>query len=592
MAMAKEAVESAAAVLPFELKTQGWKLERKTINDDEVQFVARNESLQLATSPAGTAEEAIAGATILQTRSEGKRVSRKQIKEQVKSAKSEGQSENAAQNTPNFKQIDIALVAPSKTNPRKRFSALEELAASIAAKGVLEPLLVRPKGRRFEIVAGERRYRASKLANLDKVPCLVRELSDADAIEIQAIENIQRSDLTPLEEAAAFRQLISTKPDKHSAETIAKTVGKSASWVWDVMKILDLIPEAKRLLDAGKMSINHAIPIARLTPAQQKQVIDPYSGGLFRDERHTLDFDDDDREPDEYDGVQPVSVKELQAYIAQHVRFDPHKAAQAAPLLFDNTAEKVDTAAAKPGRGKKVIAITHNYHVQDSARDPNERTYSTVSWRRADGTKDAPACEQSVLGVVVVGRDYGQAFDVCIARDRCKVHWRPEVAAKEKREREKARSASGATSSKAKSASSAKESEAEKKRAAELEIENKADDLATALVREEAEAKLSKLPKTLPLEVVQLAAEVVDDQVYSPYFSKERKAKRITQANFLSVLIASLARQDIEELEIGFERDWGLSWAAALGVNVKALRKSALQQVKAEVEVQTSGVKK
>jgi ParB/RepB/Spo0J family partition protein len=485
-----------------------------------------------------------------------------------------------AEISPELKMIPIGDIVSSKTNPRKRFVDLDELAASIASKGILEPLLVRPKGKRFEIVAGERRFRSGKIANLERLLCLVRKLSDADAVEIQAIENLQRSNLTPLEEAASFRQLIDTKPDKHSAESIGKTIGKSASWVWDVMKILDLVPEAKQLLDDGKMSINHAIPIARLTATQQKKVIDPDDGGLFRQERHTLQFDTDDGgKPDKYDGVQPVSVKELQAYIADHVRFDPHKAAAAAPLLFENTAERVDEAAGKPGRGKKVIAITHNSYVQDDAKDPNERTFSSVSWERADGKFDSKTCDSSVLGVIVVGRGYGDAFDVCVARDKCKVHWAGVIAAKEKRQKQAGSAPAAKTAGK-----SAKAAEAENRRRAADDLKEKTETLALNLIRKAAEEKLAKLPTKLPKAVFDLTLKALKDQVYSEGLFK---AKGITQDNLVSILAASLAADDLKEID-GYQEEEALEWAKALGVDLKKLRATA----EAQIKVQTSGEKK
>jgi ParB/RepB/Spo0J family partition protein len=477
-----------------------------------------------------------------------------------------------------IRSIEIGLVDPSKTNPRKDFGDLTGLAASIEQQGILEPLIVRPKGKRFEIVAGERRYRAAKLANLDKLLSIVRELSDADAIEIQGIENIQRQNLKPLEEAAQYRLLINTKPDKFSAEEIGKRQGKSPQWVWDLMKLLDLVPEAKKLLDEGRISVNHAIPIARLTPEQQKKVIDPDDGGLFRNERHTLQFDDDDEsKPDKYEGMQPVSVKELQAYIAEHIRFSPHAAAKAAPLLFENVAQQVDEAAARPGRGKKVIAITHNSYVQDDAKDPNERTFSSVSWRRADGKFDSKKCDASVLGVVVAGRGYGEAFEVCVARDKCKVHFGDVIKAKEKRQKEKDREPAAQSSGSAKPGNA----EAEKKRRAAAEQEEKIEKLTEELFQKAAKEKIEKLPAKLPGKVFDYLLQQLKGEICSQSFNK---AKGITQDNLAWTLITCIAKDDIDE---GFDDD---RWAKVLGVDLTKIRAAAKAQIKKEV--QTSGAKK
>jgi ParB family chromosome partitioning protein len=492
--------------------------------------------------------------------------------------------------TADFKLVPIANITPSKTNPRTHFNQeyLQQLGDSIAEKGIIEPLIVRPLGAKLEIVAGECRYRSAGLAGLSHLPCLVRSLTDEQALEIQIIENLHRKDLTPLEEASGFRALIKTNPDKHSATTIAARIGKSPTWVWDLMKLLDLVPEAKKLLEAGRMTVNHAILIARLKPDEQKRVIDPDDGGLFVGESSLFgDNDDEEDAKDVYADLKPVTVRELQAHIAQHIRFDPHKAAKAAPLLFEEVAQKVDEASAKPGRGKKVISITHNYHVQEDARDPSDRTYSTVSWRRADGTKgttpdpahygkfiDSPKCDYSVLGVVVVGKGYGEAFDVCIARDKCKLHWGKEIAAKAKSQKE--RLANGHRES---LKSDARETAAQKRRREEAEIDNKAQKAALSSIRKAALAKLETLPQKLPKPVFDRLVEILRDE------TGLRTKKGLTQENLVYTLAIDTAKQDLND---SYWDDQVIAWAEALGVDVKKLQSDA----KDSLRLQTSGVKK
>ncbi len=103
--------------------------------------------------------------------------------------------------------IDLSRIDPSKTNPRKRFdaAAMAELTVSVAAHGVIQPILVRPTGSRFELVAGERRFRAAQAAQLSAIPALVRDLTDLEALELQVVENLKRADLHPLEEHASLR---------------------------------------------------------------------------------------------------------------------------------------------------------------------------------------------------------------------------------------------------------------------------------------------------------------------------------------------------------------------------------------------------
>ncbi len=335
-----------------------------------------------------------------------------------------------------FQQLPLDWIRPSKTNPRTHFaeSAIADLAQSLLDKGCIEPIVVRPvKGKpdAFEIVAGECRYRAAKLAKLGHLPAVIRDYTDEQALEIQLIENLHRNDLTALEQARGFRKLIDANPDKHSVQTIASRIGMSDSWVWDRMKLTDLIPEIAELLEQDRISVGHAIPIARLTPAQQRKVVAKDRGGLWTFDG-ALAFDED---PKTAQRVKPVSVRELQAWIADHIRFDVEHAAKAAPLQFGDVAERVAAAAAEPGRGKKVVPITFSHYCPDGAKDEHERTYGSTAWKKAEGQDGQPTCEYAVLGVVAAGEHYGEAFHVCIARDKCTLHWKREIAEREKNQK-------------------------------------------------------------------------------------------------------------------------------------------------------------
>lgn len=346
-------------------------------------------------------------------------------------------------------ELSISTVTPSKTNPRTHFSDsyLAQLASSIRDKGVLEPIIVRPLGSRsragvgFEIVAGECRYRASVIAEKTTIPSLIRHYTDEQVLEVQLIENIHRQDLTPLEQAKGYRALIDANPTKHSAETIATRIGMSPAYVWDRMKLNDLVPEAKTILDRELMTVGHAIQIARLKPEDQQRVIkvERLNGyhrsaeGLWEFHGGRLALDGEDKtKKDKYADVKAVSVRELEEWIRDHIRFDVAHAAKAQPLAFEQTAEIVQAAAAQPGRGKKVIAITSAYRVSDEARDDQERTYGRESWKRADGREKSKTCDVSVLGVHASGPHYGQTLQVCVNRDKCRVHWGKEIAAREK----------------------------------------------------------------------------------------------------------------------------------------------------------------
>lgn len=157
------------------------------------------------------------------------------------------------------RELPIEHLAPNADQPRRVFDkdAIEELAGSIAAKGMLQPILVRPKGADgYEIVAGERRWRAAQKAKLHKVPVIIRELTDEETAEIALIENVQRVDLSPVEEAAAYQRLSDTY--NRTQEQIAKAVGKSRSHVANIMRLLGLPQKVLDALSAGAVSMGHA----------------------------------------------------------------------------------------------------------------------------------------------------------------------------------------------------------------------------------------------------------------------------------------------------------------------------------------------
>ena len=136
-------------------------------------------------------------------------------------------------NTPEYRDVPLALLVPSTTNPRRRFDEafLKELAASIRTNGVLTPLLVRPKEERLEIVFGEQRYRAAQIAESATVPVRIREMTDAQVLEAQLVENLQRRDVHPMEEAQGFKALLDLEEPKYSIELIAARTGKSPTFV-------------------------------------------------------------------------------------------------------------------------------------------------------------------------------------------------------------------------------------------------------------------------------------------------------------------------------------------------------------------------
>lgn len=156
--------------------------------------------------------------------------------------------------------LAVDQLVPNPDQPRKDFSpeSLLELTESVRTKGVVQPLIVRPKagGSQFEIVAGERRWRAAQAAGLHRLPVLVRDYSDEEVMEIAIIENIQRADLNPVEEALAYRQLMDRFG--HTQEKLAASLSRSRSHIANTLRLLSLPEEVQTLLRSGKLSAGHA----------------------------------------------------------------------------------------------------------------------------------------------------------------------------------------------------------------------------------------------------------------------------------------------------------------------------------------------
>lgn len=179
-------------------------------------------------------------------------------------------------------EIDVGLLVPSLTNPRKSFGDLNDLAASIKAQGVLEPLIVRAVGEKFEIIAGERRFKAAKQNGLDKVPCVVHDLKDEDVLEVQIIENMQRTDLSPMEEAEGYKILHDDKGI--SFDDLALRIGKSKNYIYTRLRLLSLIPEARKMLIEGKMPLSYADQLTRVCDAKmQKEIIEELKNDYISD---------------------------------------------------------------------------------------------------------------------------------------------------------------------------------------------------------------------------------------------------------------------------------------------------------------------
>jgi ParB family chromosome partitioning protein len=166
--------------------------------------------------------------------------------------------------------VALAELRPSRFNPRRSFSEdqLEELASSIRERGLVQPIIVRPtqgEAQAYEIVAGERRWRAAQLANLHQVPVVVRSLSDREAVEIAIIENVQREDLNAIEEAEGYRLLMNGHG--YTQEDLAKVIGKSRSHLANTLRLLKLPETVQELVRVGELSAGHARALIGRTDA-------------------------------------------------------------------------------------------------------------------------------------------------------------------------------------------------------------------------------------------------------------------------------------------------------------------------------------
>ena len=186
----------------------------------------------------------------------------------------------------NFKLIPVGEIKVSLTNPRKHFddSTLAELSESIKEHGVLQPILVRPippldtSKVKYELVCGERRFRASKLAGLTEIPAMVKELTHIEAFEAQILENLQREDVSPLDEARAFSSLM----QKETIDWLASKINKSKKYVLDRIKLLDLCDYAMEALEIGVLPLGHAVLLSKIDKQKQEVILkkDFFYGGI------------------------------------------------------------------------------------------------------------------------------------------------------------------------------------------------------------------------------------------------------------------------------------------------------------------------
>lgn len=446
-----------------------------------------------------------------------------------------------------LRQIPLAQILESPLNPRKHFdpAKLADLTASMRTHGQLTPALVRPiPGDQFELAAGHRRFRAAKAAALPALECKVRELTDAQFVEILTIENDEREDVHPLEQAEGYRLLMERAG--YDVAKIAARVQRGHDFVYDRLRLLRLTPALRELFLADRFGLSQALVLAKLSPDEQTKAArkpdhrgDDHSG-LWRSSGPTLD--------EKLFPLVAKSAAELEYWIAHELRFDPEKIE--IEELFPETAVILEAAEETATR---VVSITRDSYVRPNAKDEKDRTYTRDFWKRADGLEGSRECEFAIVGIVRAGEGRGEAFGVCLRRDKCKVHWAVEVKRLEAREKEKKVATHGTPAAKQKAASSRARNEArERAMLLKANIEKSRMVAAAAVL----EAELAKLA-VAPSQQVLLCARGVLDEEADPAMPLEQLVVRLAIARNFRDLDWALTSYESKRTMKAL-RDWGL----------------------------------
>jgi ParB family transcriptional regulator, chromosome partitioning protein len=356
-------------------------------------------------------------------------------------------TKEAVKSLPEYVNVRLAELVESSTNPRKTFDEerLEELAESIRSKGVLSPLLARRVNGHFEIVSGARRYRAAQRAGVPEIPVRIVVLTDAEVIETQIIENIQRADVHPFEEAQGFRALLEREGAAYTIEQIAARTGKAASYVAKRLRLSDLIPLVAEAFTAGCIGVEHALLIAKLAADVQEKALTHCFDGYYA-------ANDAER------SVVPVS--RLQAWIEHNVylslksvpfsKDDEALVPEAGScancpkrtgfntLLFSEVREDSCADAAcfnrkldahitqRVAKMPNLVMISENHNMTDETPILGRRKYVEVVTRKTKKGRDArpedKLCTNLVPAIHADGMDKGRFVKVC-ADLTCKVHF-------------------------------------------------------------------------------------------------------------------------------------------------------------------------
>ena len=348
------------------------------------------------------------------------------------------------------REIPLDKICESKTNPRREFdeTKLAELAESIRHHGVLQAVVVRPRSENaedvFELVAGTRRYRASKLVGRETIPANIRELTDAQCLELQLIENLQRSDIHELDESQGYAALMQMQPDNYTVETIASTVGRSEKYVTGRLRLLQLIPDAKQAFYGGKLTFIHAFEIARLQPNDQRRALQE----CFPNHKSAATILKDKK-------AEAATVRELRGWIEREVLLDltnapfdtqdetllpsagsctrcPKRTGNN-PLLFPDVRQKSTCTDRECFRAKVEALVQIRVKPLEEKGEKPLRVSEAPAWQnngdKADvlhegqfhKAKRKEECPSAKAAVQVDGKRTGAIFYVC-QNEKCPIH--------------------------------------------------------------------------------------------------------------------------------------------------------------------------
>jgi ParB family chromosome partitioning protein len=314
-----------------------------------------------------------------------------------------------------LKHVELSLIEVSGANPRKdlKGETFKELKASIAEHGILEPLLVRPKGKGYELVAGERRLTAAKELKLETVPVAIRDVDDHTARVLMLLENLQREDLDPLEEAAALEELLKDTGDGDmTQEELAKKLSKSQPWVANRLRLNKAPPEIKKLLEQGKISPQHVIVLLPYT--EHKVLKDEIVAGLKNDLK---DLEQGFGEPLTVEWAKDLA-EDVLSQQGQDLELDRNYQYQGLKKFFDffacSTCKTVLTVSGEDGKSKERACLNKTCFAERIAAARGKFAETQKEKRSKSELVNTEKMKLSEM------RDYRRLDDATFDKDVCK----------------------------------------------------------------------------------------------------------------------------------------------------------------------------